>query len=105
MRYAVLGLTALLVLPAISLGTKTRLDVDDLEKHPFSVPFGAGGHLDLHVRSGDVRIVGGNDDKLAVRISGRKIDQARDLRVRADLSDHSGDVQITGGPKNELQIT
>jgi hypothetical protein len=84
---------------------QTKLDATDLERHPFSADFGAGGKLKLKVRSGEVRVVGTEENRISVELSGRRADEARDLRVRFESKDGRAQMRISGGPKNELTIT
>lgn len=98
---AVLGLAFL-----TSLGvSQATPEATDIAGPPFSVEFAAGGKLRLHVRSGEVRIVGADEDRVSVELSGRKANEARDLKVRFDRRDGGGDLRISGGPRNGLTIT
>ncbi len=81
------------------------LKVKDLQNHPFAVDFPSGSNLRLHLRSGEFRIVGRDDNKIAVHFNGRNADNARDLTVRFRRSDDDADLRIFGGPKNNLEIT
>jgi hypothetical protein len=57
---------------------QTNLEVRDVQNHPFAVQFPSGNRLRLHLRSGDFRIVGRNEDKLTVRLEGRNAGNAQD---------------------------
>ena len=81
------------------------LKVKDLQNHPFAVDSPSGSNLRLHLRSGEFRIVGRDDNKIAVHFNGRNADNARDLTVRFRRSDDDADLRIFGGPKNNLEIT
>ncbi len=72
---------------------------------PICVTSRAGSRLSLHLRSGEFRIVGHNDNKIAVHLNGRNADNARDLTVRFRRSDNDADLRIFGGPKNNLEVT
>ena len=100
-----LFIAALTVLfPAVT-PTQSKIEVSDLQHHPFSVAFPSGGKLRIYVRSGDFRIVGTDDNKITVRLSGTKADDARDLIVRFKPSLTEAELRISGGPKNDLQVT
>ncbi len=58
----------------------------------------------LHIRSGEIRIVGSEDGKLSVDISGRNKDKIEDLRYRLTSSSESAELHISGGPRNDLTI-
>ena len=96
-------LTATLILFAASGVAQTKIDVKDIQDHPFTADFHSGGKLRLYVRSGDFHIVGG-DDKITVRISGENAYRASDLRVQLDGSTSSATLTISGGPRNGLTV-
>ena len=79
--------------------------VKDLQNHPFAVDFPSGGNLRLHLRSGEFRVVGRNDARVAVHLYGRNADNPRDLTVRFRRSGNDGDLRVSGGPKNNLEVT
>lgn len=83
----------------------SKLEVRDLQNHPFAVDFPSGSRLSLHLRSGAFRIVGRDDHKISVRLTGRNADNARDLTVRFKRSDNDADLRIFGGPRNNLEVT
>jgi hypothetical protein len=100
-----LFLAALTVLcPAITLA-QSKIEVSDLEHHPFSVAFPSGGKLRMYLRSGDFRIMGSDENEITVKFSGTKADNARDLTVRFKPSSGEAELRISGGPKNDLQVT
>lgn len=99
-------LVASLALLAVPVLAQTKIEVTDLENHPFSVDFPSGRRLHLHLRSGDFRIVGRDDNKITVQLGGRNAYKAQDLRVRLDRSDTAAsDLTVSGGPKNDLEVT
>ena len=97
-------LASLALLAPIGL-SDSELRVKDLQNHPFAVDFPAGNKLRLHLRSGEFRIVGHSDNKIAVHLSGRNADDARELTVRFRRSGNDADLTISGGPKNQLTVT
>jgi hypothetical protein len=93
---------------ALSLGSgmaQTKLDVKDIEKHPFTADFHSGGKLRMYLRSGDFHIVGGSDNRIMVRITGRNAYRAGDMRVQLEGSNNSAALTVSGGPKNDLEVT
>lgn len=90
--------------PAVSVA-QSRIEVSDLQRHPFVADFASGSQLHVRLRSGDFRIVGSADNKITVQLSGRRADDARDLTVRFKPSSTGAELRISGGPKNELQVT
>jgi hypothetical protein len=83
----------------------SELRVKDVQNHPFAVDFPSGGKLRLHLRSGEFRIVGRNDHKIAVRLAGRNADNARDLTLLFKRSNNDAELRVSGGPKNNLEVT
>jgi hypothetical protein len=94
-----------LVLIAASGAAQTKLDVGDIENHPFSADFKSGGKLRMYLRSGDFRVIGGADNKITVHVMGENAYRASDLRVRLEGSNELADLTISGGPKNGLEVT
>lgn len=94
-----------LVLTAASAAAQTKIDVGDIENHPFSTDFKSGGKLRMYLRSGDFRVVGGADNKITVHVMGENAYRASDLRVRLEGSNDAADLTISGGPKNGLEVT
>jgi hypothetical protein len=83
----------------------SELTVKDLQNHPFAVDLPSGSNLRLHLRSGEFRIVGHSDNRVAVHLNGRNAGNARDLTVRFRRSDNTADLRVFGGPKNDLEVT
>jgi len=98
-------LATALALSVTSGTAQTKLDVKDIENHPFTADFNSGGKLRMHLRSGDFHIVGGPDNKITVRITGRNAYRASDMRVQLEGSNNSADLTVSGGPKNDLEVT
>ena len=105
MRRSVLGLFASLALLVPEGLPDSELKVKDLQNHPFAVDFSSGSNLRLHLRSGEFRVVGRNDNRITVHINGRNADNARGLTVRFRRSGNDGDLRVSGGPKNNLEVT
>ncbi len=103
-RPVLILLTSLALLAPVAL-SDSELRVKDLQNHPFAVDFPSGSKLRLHLRSGEFRIVGHSDNKIAVRLSGRNADNARELTVQFKRWGKEGDLHVFGGPKNELAVT
>ena len=105
MRGPVLVLLASLALLAPMALSDSELRFKDLQNRPFAVDFPSGGKLRLHLRSGEFRIVGRNDHKIAVRLAGRNADNARELTLLFKRFNNDADLRIFGGPKNNLEVT
>lgn len=98
-------LTTVLTLSVASVAAQTKLDVKDIENHPFTADFNSGGKLRMYLRAGDFRIVGGSDNKITVRVTGRNAYRATDLRVQLEGSNDLASLTVSGGPKNDLEVT
>ena len=81
------------------------VDRSDIVDHPFSANFAAGGKLRMRVRSGEVRVIGTEQNAISVEVSGKKAKEARDLRVRLDERHGASDLRISGGPRNDITLT
>lgn len=103
MRKGILVLLGLLL--ASAAAAQTKLEVKDLQNHPFSVPFTAESRLRVHLRGGDFRVVGTDDNRIIVRFTGRNAQQARDLTVRLTEDSKGNALRISHGPRNDLQVT
>lgn len=104
--------TALLLTAAVAVCTlagvaaaQTKMEATNLQDHPFSADFAAGGRLRMYLRSGDFHIVGGQENKISVRVTGRNAYRAGDTRVRLEGSDTSASLTVSDGPKNDLEVT
>ena len=98
-------LATVLGLSVASGAAQTKIDVKDIENHPFAADFHSGGKLRMYLRSGDFHIVGGSDNKITVRITGRNAYRAGDMRVQLEGSKDNASLTVSDGPKNDLEVT
>jgi hypothetical protein len=84
---------------------QTKLEATDIANHPFSKEFASGGTLRLRVRSGEIHVIGTDENKISVELSGKKAYDAKKLTVRLERKDSTADMRISGGPRNDLTIT
>jgi hypothetical protein len=105
MRNAIRFLLIAVLFAPLALAQSKKSEATDLGDHPFQVDFPSGSQLSIHVRSGDVRVIGRSDNKVAVRVSAKDWERAREIKVRFERLENSGDLDISGGPKNDTQIT
>jgi|SRR5580658_9812676 hypothetical protein len=98
-------LAGVLALSAASGNAQTKIDVRDIEDHPFTADFNSGGKLKMYLQSGDFHIVGGADHKITVRVSGGNAYRANDLRVQLEGSKDFASLTVSDGPKNDLEVT
>jgi hypothetical protein len=98
-------LLILMLLGAALSPAQTPTEVKETGKDRFEAEFAPGGRLEMHIRSGDVLVLGTEENKIQIEYSGRNADQARDVTVRLKRDGSSGNLRISGGPRNEFQIT
>ncbi|MGC1620165.1 MAG: hypothetical protein WA765_16870 [Candidatus Acidiferrum sp.] len=103
MRIPFLLATALAFSAALG-AAQTKLDVKDIENHPFTADFNSGGKLRMNLRSGDFRIEGSDSNKITVRLAGENAYRASDLRVQLEGSNDLADLTVSGGPSNGLEV-
>ena len=102
MRIQAAGLLAAMLV-ATGVAQK-KLEVKDIQNHPFNVEFPSGSRLRMHLQSGDFRVIGRDDNRILIHFEGNNAQNARNLTVQLKRSDQDGDLRIFGGPKNELQV-
>lgn len=88
----------------LAIAQSKRVEATNLPDHPFQVEYPSGSQLNMYLRSGDVRVVGTNDNKISVRVDAKNLEKARQVKVVFDRSDNSGELRVSGGPKNDTQI-
>jgi hypothetical protein len=93
---------SLLLAPAIFAATKSEVVFEGKSHMEFDYPSNLPLHL--HLRSGEILIVGAEDNKITVDLAGRNVDKIQDVKARLAVTDSSAELHLTGGPKNELQI-
>jgi hypothetical protein len=93
----------LLVLALPVLGnTKSETILTGKPHMEFNCP--ANLPLHLNVRSGEILIVGTDDQKITVDLAGRNADKIQDVKGRLFVDKHAAELSLTGGPKSELEI-
>ncbi len=105
MRNTVRFLAFAILFAPLVLAQSKKIEVNDLPSHPFQVVFPTGGQLNMHLRSGDFRVIGREDDKITVRVEAKDPEKAKEIKVCFQRFDHSAELIISGGPKNDVQIT
>jgi len=101
----VMVLFNVLLFVSVASYAQQKVEVPDVAHHPFTVDFPSGEKLGLDIRSGEIRIIGSDENKIAVQISGSQGANSTDVKARFRRSGNSGKLRVTGGPHNELTIT
>jgi hypothetical protein len=104
MRYAIVFVCAAFFV-AIPGFAQSKIEVHDLAHHPFEANFVSGGQLSLHILSAEIHIIGTDENKIAVRVSGREGSNSTDMEARFERSGNSGELRVSGGQHNDLTIT
>jgi hypothetical protein len=90
-----------LLIPADAV-SDTR--ITEVGKERFEASYPSGGALRLKIRGGDIKIFGGDDNKILVRYEGGNADQVKNVKVSLQTTGTRGELEISGGPKNEFRI-
>lgn len=101
-RLAFLSALLLAAIPGFAL---SKIEVDDVAHHPLAADFPAGGELVLHLRSGEIRIAGTDENKVTVHASGRRGEDSTDIRAHFESSGNDGVLRVAGGPSSDVTIT
>jgi len=91
------------LLPIIALAQKP-VDLVETGQDHFEADFPSGGHLRLHIRSGEIRIVGSDDNKVRVHYGGTNADRFRDVRVSFHATGNDGELRVRGGRRNDFEV-
>lgn len=96
-----------LVLPLIALADQTAgkpLQVTEVGKDSFQADFVSGGRLRMHIRSGDLRVIGSNENKIRVTYSGKNGGKTSDVTVSLKTIGSNVDLRVSGGPHRDFRI-
>lgn len=91
-----------LAIPTFPGNSKSEIVLAGKPHMEFECP--ANMPLRLHVRSGEILIVGTNDTKMTVDLAGKNVDKIQDVKGRFLVANNIAEFHLTGGPKNDLQI-
>ncbi len=102
MRRAPAQVVLLLALAAAACGQASQSKAGS---EGFEAYFPSAGLLRMHIRSGDVRIFGGEADKIIIHYGGSNSNRAGEVKVSFKTSGQTGDLSIKGGPQNDFRVT
>ncbi len=80
-------------------------ETTNLQHQKFETNLTSGASLRLHLHEGDFRVVGSDSEKISVRVEGKNVDQAKQIKIRLKRSDGRVDLKLSHVPKKELQVT
>jgi hypothetical protein len=95
--FALLAVAFLVPMPGHA---QNLLAVEDLAHHPLDAEFPSGGQLQMHIRSAEIRIVGSEENKVTVSVSGKKGVNSDDIKARFQRTGDFGELRVTGGPND-----
>jgi hypothetical protein len=71
----------------------------------FEAALPSGVPLHLYIRSGDIRLVGTDDTKISVDVSGKNAGDTKGVKHRLAVMDSYAELHLSGGPMNDFRIT
>ena len=80
------------------------LQVTEIGKESFEADFASGGQLRMHIRSGDLRVTGSNENKIRVNYSGKNAGKTSDVKVSLKTVGNYAELRVSGGPHNDFRI-
>jgi len=84
---------------------QTAQETTKLQHQGFETNLASGTTLRLHLHDGDFRVVGGDAEKISIRVEGKNVEQAKKIKLQVTRSDGAVDLRLSHVPKNELQVT
>jgi hypothetical protein len=78
--------------------------VTEIGKESFEADFVSGGQLRMHIRSGDLRVIGSSENKIRVNYSGKNAGKTSDVKVSLKTVGNSAELRVSGGPHNDFRI-
>src|SRR2546421_12969756 len=80
------------------------LQVTETGKESFEADFVSGGQLRMHMRSGELRVIGSDENKIRVNYSGKNAGQRSDVKVTLKAVGNNGELHVSGGPPNGYRV-
>jgi hypothetical protein len=88
----------------LSTGLLAQKTVQVTGEDRFEADFPSGGHLRLHIQSGDLRVIGSDEQKIKIRYWGKNTSEAHHVKVSLRTMGNTGVLHVHGGPRNEFRI-
>ena len=80
------------------------LQVTEVGKDSFEADFVSGGQLRMHIRSGALRVIGSDENKIRVNYSGSNASKISDVKVSLKTIGNNAELRVSGGPHNDFRI-
>lgn len=103
MKPTLISLCTVFLLANLAVAEKT-VGPPETAKESLDADFPSGGLIRLHVRSGDLRIVGSDESKIRVHYLGKNVYKSREVKVSLHTVGNAADLHVSGGPRNDFQI-
>jgi len=87
-----------------TMPAQKSMGTGEIGQDHFEADFSPGGQLKMHIRSGEVRVIGSSESKITVHFTGDAADQYKDVRVSLRTSGDAGELEVRGGPRNGFGI-
>ena len=71
----------------------------------FEARLPVGVVLRLYVRSGDIHVIGSDDSKITVDVSGKNAHKSDDVKHHLTVLENAAEFHLSGGPRNDFRIT
>ncbi len=84
---------------------QTAQESTKLQDQDFEANLASGTSLRLHLHDGNFRVVGSDAEKISVRVEGKNVKLAKNIKIQMKRSDGAVDLKLSHVQKNELQVT
>lgn len=103
MRRAFLSLCFCFLVVGASVAQKP-VEIHETGKDSFDADFPAAGQLRMHIRSGELKVLGSDENKIRIHYWGKNSVKSNDVKVRLKTVGNSGELYISVGPRNDFEI-
>jgi hypothetical protein len=70
----------------------------------FEAAFQPGHEIRMHLRSGEVRIIGSEAPKITLSCEMKDSSRAREVKITFRATGDAGDLRVSGGPTNDFRV-
>jgi hypothetical protein len=103
MKPVTFSLCLIFVITSLAFAEKT-VDLPEPVKESVEADFPSGGLIRMHIRSGELRIVGSDESKIRVHYVGKKVYKSGQVKVSLKTTGRAAELRVDGGPRNDFQI-
>ena len=102
MKPIVVSFCMLFLVTGLGFAEKTVAPAE-LAKESVETDFPSGGLIRMHIRSGELRIVGSDESKIRVHYLGKNVYKSGDVKVSLTAG-NAAELKVDGGPRNDFKI-